>query len=75
MTISEAYRWRKISDINREHALFELLEDETPVLDVGFTDDGVFEIAFHPAISGKVMRLDRLQALLREGKALAEDDR
>ncbi|MFN7043241.1 MAG: hypothetical protein ACK4OH_19040 [Acidovorax temperans] len=55
--------------------MFELLEGETPVLDVGFTDEGVFEVAFNPAIGGKVMSLDELQALFREGKALAEGDR
>jgi len=75
MTISQTYRWRKTTDINREHALFELLEGETPVLDVGFTDDGIFEVAFNPAISGKVIRLDELQALFSEGRALAENDR
>lgn len=75
MTTSKPYRWRKTTDINREHALFELLEGETPVLDVGFTDEGVFEVAFNPAIGGKVMSLDELQALFREGKALAEGDR
>lgn len=75
MTNSETYRWRKTTDINREHALFELLEGEAAVLDVGFSDEGVFEVAFNPAIGGKVMSLNELQTLLNEGKALAEEDR
>lgn len=74
MTAPEIYRWRKATDINREHALFELLEGETPVLDVGFTDEGVFEICFNPGISGKVMEWDSILTLVEEGKTLAEQD-
>ncbi len=69
------YRWRKATDINREYALFELLEGETPVLDIGFTDEGVFEVAFNPAVGGKVMEWGHLLKLLNEGRVLAEQDR
>lgn len=75
MITSETYRWRKTTDINRENALFELLDGETPVLDVGFTDEGDFEVAFNPSIGGKVMEWERLLKLLDEGRALAERDR
>lgn len=75
MTTLKSYRWRKTTDINREHALFELLDGESPVLDVGFTDEGVFEVAFNPEIGGKVMDWDQFLALLEEGKALAVKDR
>lgn len=75
MTASDNHRWRKITDINREHALFELLDGETPVLDVGFTDEGIFEVAFNPSIGGKVLEWERLLKLLDEGKALAERHR
>lgn len=75
MATPGTYRWRKTTDINREHALFELLDGEIPVLDVGFTDEGVFEVAFNPGIGGKVMEWDHLLKLLDEGRVLAEQDR
>ena len=75
MTNSKIYRWRRTTDINRENALFELLEGETALLDVGFTDAGVFEVAFNPAMGGKVMNVDQFWSLLNEGKALAIEDR
>lgn len=73
--MSAVYRWRKTTDINRENALFELLDDQTPILDVGFTDAGIFEVAFNPSIGGKVVEWEQLLRLLKEGRALAEDDR
>ncbi|MGG6462614.1 hypothetical protein [Solilutibacter silvestris] len=75
MTTFEIYRWRKTTDINREHALFELLDGDTAILDVGFTDDGIFEVAFNPSIGGKVIELESLLKLLGEGRVLADHDR
>lgn len=69
------YRWRKTTDINRECALFELLDGETPLLDMGFTDKGVVEIAFNPCISGRIVELEQFLELIQEGKTLAEQDR
>ena len=75
MAAFAAYRWRKTSDVNREHALFELLDAETPLLDVGFSDEGVFEVAFNPSIAGKVIECQTpFLQLLNEGRALAERD-
>ena len=75
MANASVYRWRKATDINREYALFELLDGDTPVLDVGFTDDGVLEVTFNHCIGGKMMEWDHLRALLDEGKGLTEQDR
>lgn len=75
MTPHGIYRWRKTTDINREYALFELLDGETAVLDVGFTNEGLFEVAFNPSIGGKVMEFGELLKLLDEGRGLAERDR
>jgi len=75
MAASETYRWRKTTDINREHAIFELLDGDMAILDAGFTDDGMFEVAFNLSISGKVMELEQLLRLLNEGRILAERDR
>jgi hypothetical protein len=75
MATSENYRWRKATDIRREFALFELMDGDTPVLDVGFSDDGIFEVAFNPTIGGTVVEWGQLLKLLGEGKILAESDR
>jgi hypothetical protein len=69
------YRWRKATDINREYALFELLESDNPILDVGFTDEGVLELTFDPSIAGKVIEWDQFLNLLAEGRALVAQDR
>ncbi len=71
---SEALRWRKVTDVGRAHASFELLRGEETILDVGFSDDAEFEIASSTAIGGMVLSFATLQALLLEGRALAEAD-
>jgi hypothetical protein len=68
-------RFRKAGDINRDNALFELLSDDTPILDVGFADDGTFEIAFNEAIGGVIMPWTQLQDWIEKGKEMAERDR
>lgn len=75
MTVPTIYRWRKTTDINREYAVFELLADEISILDVGFSDTEVFEVAFNASISGVLIEWGRLQKLIEEGRALAERDR
>ena len=75
MTTSVIYRWRKITDINRDHPLFELLHVDVPLLDVGFTDEGSFEVAFNPSIVGRVLEFRQFVKLLDEGRSLAELDR
>jgi len=75
MTTFEMHRWRKTTDVNREHPLFELLNGETPMLDLGFTDEGILEVAFNTSIGGTIMEWERFLKLLDEGKALAERDR
>jgi hypothetical protein len=75
MVTFNSYRWRKTTDINRQYALFELLKGETSILDAGFSDDGVFEVAFSPSIGGIVVEWELLQKLLAEGRGLAELDR
>jgi hypothetical protein len=46
-----------------------------PVLDIGFTDEGGFEVAFNPSIGGKVIEWGQFLNLLNEGRALADRDR
>ncbi|ATE59823.1 hypothetical protein CCZ27_07545 [Thauera sinica] len=75
MAARGTYRWQKTTDINRKHPLFELLDGETPVLDAGYTDDEVFEVAFNSSIGGRVIDWDQFVKLLEEGRSLAELDR
>ncbi|MGO4303660.1 hypothetical protein [Cupriavidus sp. RAF12] len=75
MVGTKKYRWRKATDVNREYALFELLEDDILLLDVGFSDDGNFEIAFNPGICGKVIEWTQFLTFVDEGRALSEQDR
>ena len=73
--LPKSYRWRKTTDIHREYALFELLEGETPILDIGISDAGNLEIAFNPGCSGRVVDWTQFLTLLEEGRTLAERDR
>ena len=75
MAAPKTYRWRKTTDINREHALFELLDGEHALLNVGFTDQGIFEISFNSNIGGMVIEWEQLMSLVGEGRSLAERDR
>ena len=74
MVTAKNYRWRKATDINREYALFELLEDDVPILDLGFSDGGFIEVCFNPSVAGKTFELSKLSNILNEGRELAEQD-
>jgi hypothetical protein len=67
-------RWRKSTDVDREYALFELLAGETPLLDVGFSDENVFEVAIHEGASGWIVSWDDLQRHIDDGRRLAIED-
>jgi hypothetical protein len=69
------HRWRKATDIERKHSLFELIVNEEILLDVGFSDQGDFEISFNSSVSGKSFDWAGLQDWIAEGKQLAEMDR
>ncbi len=69
------FRLRKATDIRRENATFELLADDVPILDMGFSDEGTFEVAFNEQIGGIIIAWDKLQAWIEEGRRMAEVDR
>ncbi len=62
--------FRKFTDINRENPLFELVDGEIVLLDIGLSDAGVLEVAFHEAISNRVFKAEELSNFLDEGKRL-----
>ena len=67
--------WRKATDVNREYAVFELVHDGIALLDVGFSDDDVFEIAFHEGVSNTVVSWQDFFDVVERGKEMAEADR
>jgi hypothetical protein len=67
------FRLRKTTDIHKEYATFELLADEVPILDLGFSDEGTFEVLFNRTV-GRIA-WDKLQDLIEQGRRMAEDDR
>jgi len=66
---------RKATDINREYAAFELLADDVAILDMGFSDEGTFEVVFNRQIGGIVIAWDKLQDWIEKGRRMAELDR
>jgi len=66
--------FRKFAPVDREHPIFELVEGDTVLLDVGATDDGVLEIAIHKGAANKIFSLSEFLRVLEEGRRLVDDD-
>lgn len=75
MAPAKSYHWRKTTDVNREFAIFELMEDERPIIYAGFSDAGIFEIGFNHKMVGAPIEWEKLQKMIEEGKRLAEQDK
>ncbi len=69
------FRLRKATDINREFAVFELLANDMVILDVGFANSGVLEIAFSEGIAGLIVEWEQLKEFIEQAKEMAERDR
>ena len=69
------FHLRKTTDVRREYAAFELLADGVPILDVGFSDERTFEVAFNEQIAGIIIDWDKLRDWIEEGRRMAEVDR
>ena len=69
------FHLRKATDVRREYAAFELLADGVPILDVGFSDERTFEVAFNEQIAGIIIDWDKLRDWIEEGRRMAEVDR
>ena len=68
-------RWRKATDIEREFSLFELVTDLGPVLDVGYSNSGLFEVSFNITSGGLIVDWDALKSIIEEGRLLADEER
>ncbi len=73
-TDGKSLRFRKFSPIDREYPIFELVEGENVLLDIGATDDGLLEVAIHAAAANKLFRYDQLMELLIKGQKLLEEE-
>ena len=73
-TDGKSLRFRKFSPIDREYPIFELVEGENVLLDIGATDDGLLEVAIHAAAVNKLFRYDQLMELLIKGQKLLEEE-
>lgn len=74
MNNNTSFHFRKFTDINRDYPLFELLDGETIIFDIGLSDEGSLEIAFHEGASNRVLKLDEFLKLLEEGRKLVAKD-
>jgi hypothetical protein len=68
-------RWRKATDVDREYAMFELMHEDAMLLYVGYSDDGVFEIAFDEIISNGIIDWDSFSRVIEHGRQLADADK
>ena len=75
INMNPRYRWRKTTDINRDFALFELLQDNVPVLDIGYSNTGTLELAFNLSITDQVISYEDFTSFLAEGRNMADRDR
>ena len=71
MSTHRNIRLRKTTDIKREHALFELLVDDVPILDLGFSDSDRFEVSFNQAIIGMILEWELIEQWINQGKEMA----
>jgi hypothetical protein len=69
------FGFRKATNIYREYASFELFADGVLILDMGFSDEGTFDVAFSREIGGIKIAWDKLQDLIEQGRTMAEADR
>ncbi|MBC8145162.1 MAG: hypothetical protein H7X80_06210 [bacterium] len=67
--------FQKASDVDREYASFELMIDDEIILEVGFSDDGEFQVFFEYAAPGLLVTWSEFQACIERGRELAELDR
>jgi hypothetical protein len=68
-------RVRKFSPVDRDTALFEVLEGEVVLFDVGSGAEGGLEIAFHEASSNRVLPLSAVEEAIGVCKVMMEHDR
>ncbi len=73
--MTQKLRWRKVTDINRDFALIELLQYDVPILDIGYSNSGKFELAFNLMIANQIIPYEEFMTCLVEGRNMADLDR
>ena len=70
-------RWnpkvRKFSVVDKEFAVFEVMDGDEILFDLTKTDDGVYEIGFD-AIAGRALPLNEFLDVVAEAKAMLDAD-
>ena len=73
-TPQKKYRFRKCSDVRSEYPVFELLDGNVILMDIGLSDSGVLQVAFHEGIANRILESEELIRILEEGRSLASAD-
>mgnify|MGYP006982525597 CR=1 FL=1 len=73
-TYAEDLHWRKFTDIDREYPILELVEVDQVLLDLGISDEGVWEFSIHSFGGGKVMTLELFESMLQSGKEILQKE-
>ena len=69
-TYAEELHWRKFTAIDREYPILELVEVDQVLLDLGISDEGVWELSIHSSGGGKVMTLELFESMILSGKEI-----
>jgi hypothetical protein len=67
-------RFRKFAPIDREYPIFELLDGDEVLLDIGADNDGVVEVAIHGGAADKLFGYRQLLDLLKQGHELLREE-
>jgi len=67
-------RVRRFSPVDREYPIFEVIDGDEILFDLSKTDEGVAEIAFHAAVSGRVLRLQEVLAAMSSAQGMLDSD-
>ena len=69
------FRFRSVSDVEREYLSFELVnEKEEILLDIGASDTGQLQVVFGDSILGRFFDLKEIEEWIEIGKQLALAD-
>jgi len=65
---------RKFTPIDRDFAIYEILQGDEVLADITPSVPGEYEIAFHPACSGKILALQSFLDAIGQAKQLLREE-
>lgn len=73
--IVKDYRFRKCYDVRTDFVFFEVLDDtDSILLDISKNDNGEFQILFYEDLSSKILSVNQIEDIIKEGKKLILDE-